>query len=727
MLKVSRLYQDYVIGAVVILLFALLQWWQPAWLNRLEGISYDFKLLHFSQPQPKSDVNIQIVDIDEKSIKELGRWPWPRKYLADLLTQLKQQGAVVVAFDMLFSEPQLNPAKQLSALLLEVNNKLNITQVIDSYDNDKIFAHQMNDIDVVLGTLFQQDAALMQGNIVAPAIVQPQQKNLDAIIHFQGFNASIDTLNNKAQGQGFINAVLDDDGFIRRVALLASYQDKLFASLALETFRVYSFVETITPIWKEYDGVSALTGVEIGKEFITTDSKGQLLVPFRGPAQSYPYSSAVDVITDQISDNRFDGAVVFVGTSSVGIADLRATPMSVVFPGVEIHATAFDALTQPQYQIVQPDWWLGANMVLIFVLGFLVTVVLKRLSPLNMLIVACVIITGVWGSNITLWYIARMHLPNSVLLLMLITLAVTVISRGFYQENQQRRQVKAIFDQYVPPAHIDRLLANPNDAYMRGERKELTVLFADIRNFTEHAEQMTADSLKQMLNAYFSPITKVIFNTQGTIDKYVGDMVMAFWGAPLANEHHANHAIDAAFEMLKCSNKLTEAFIEHGWPQLNIGIGINTGMMNVGDMGSQYRRAYTVIGDAVNLGSRLESLTKFYGVDILVSEYTVAQCSDYQFLSIDKVKVKGKNKAFSIFSPLAKCATDKEQKQLQSFNQVFASYLKGDFVKANTLLTNVINMWGEHRLYSIYQQRLTQLIANPPTDIWDGIYTHKSK
>ena len=632
------------IGLSIIFVFVTLQWWQPNWLSRLEGIGYDFKLVNVMPPVPKSEVNIQIVDIDEPSIAQLGRWPWPRAQLANLLAELKQQGALVVAFDMLFSEPQRNMAQQVLSKIPEINNLKSdseqLNSLIQQFDNDLLFAQQMSDIDVVLGILFQQDSKLHKGQILAPAIIQPDG-GANNLHRFKGFNASIDVLNQAALGQGFINAVFDKDGFIRRVALLVDYDSQLYASLALEAFRVYSFAEQIEPQWVTTEQ-ARLHGIKVGKEYVATDQRGQLLLPFRGPARSYPYTSAAEVISNTISDNRFDGAVVFVGTSSVGIADLRSTPMSIVYPGVEIHATAFDALTQPKNIPVQPDWWLGANISLMILLGSLLLWLFRNSSPLVMTMGAGFMIIGIWLFNLALWYFYLVHLPHMSMLLMLLTLAAFMIAQGFFKENKRRQQVKAAFDQYVPPAHIEKLLNEDENVSLAGERKELTVLFADIRNFTEHSEKLAANELKQMLNDYFSPITKIIFQQQGTIDKYVGDMVMAFWGAPLADENHAIHALDAAMEMLVCTKQLANEFKQQSWPELNIGIGLNTGQMNVGDMGSSYRRSYTVIGDAVNLASRLESLTKFYGVEILVAEHTKLQCPDYEFMAVDRVKVKGK-------------------------------------------------------------------------------------
>ncbi|WP_281561601.1 adenylate/guanylate cyclase domain-containing protein [Thalassomonas sp. RHCl1] len=724
-----RFFRDLLLTLAVTVAVMLLQWQQPPWLERLEGIAYDIKLLHFTPPRPTSPANIQIVDIDEKSLHEIGRWPWPRKHLAVLIEQLTAYGAIVISFDMIFSEPQQNPVERIRPLL-QLQDKaldLRLAQIQPLVDDDSRFAAQIANNDVVLACLFQHDPGLAQGQILPPRVEQQQALGEHELHRFAGFNASIKTLNAAAQGQGFINAILDVDGIIRKAALLTEYRGRLYPSLALETFRVYSFAETIAPIWHREQEQLFLSGIKLGQDVLATDNRGQLLIPYKGPVKSYPYSSASDIIKGRIDDQRFDGAVVFVGTSSVGMADLRSTPVSLVYPGIEIHASVFDALTQPRQQVVQPHWWLGANMLQLLLCTLLLTVLLLEISPALMALSAALIFALAASFNIGLWYYAGIHLPVIPVLLLVVTLSLLEIARGFYRENIQRRQVKAIFDQYVPPAHIDRLLEESDADVMAGERKELTVLFADIRDFTRLSESLSANELKKLLNAYFSPVTEQIFQHQGTIDKYVGDMVMAFWGAPLNDEAHGRHALDAAFAMLEVTETLSQEFTARDWPQINIGIGLNSGEMNVGDMGSSFRRAYTVLGDAVNLGSRLEGLTKYYGLNLLVSEFTKAAAPQYHYQIIDKVRVKGKEHAITIYRPFPPDSEPDIINQLEAFNRVFSLYRQQAFDQALTALNEIIRVYDDKILHDIYRQRIEHFIKHPPSENWDGAYTHTSK
>jgi len=712
---------------VILFLVILLQWLHPAWFERIEGIAYDYKLVNFSQVYPPSSTNIQIVDIDENSLKNIGRWPWPRSKLAQLIKQLTSQGSVVIAFDMLFSEPQQNPVLRVEKALQKQNIKLDLNVIKSKLDDDMIFAQAMTNNDVVLGTLFQHDHTLKLGSILAPAIIQPLKTTQHLLNQYQGYNASIKKLNDVAQGQGFINAIIDDDGFIRRTALLSTYEGNLFPSLALETYRVYSFVDKIKPIWHHQQNISLLSGLQIGKSIISTDNKAQLLIPFGQQKHRFNYTSASAVINKKITDKRFDGAVVFIGSSSVGMADLRTTPVSLNYPGVEIHAAVFEALMQVEHQPVQPEWWLAANVILLIAIAVIFTFILNILAPIWMTFFALTMLLTIWSINIALWHYLQLHLPVIATLLLPFLISALAISKGFYRENIQRKQVKSIFDQYVPPAHIDKLLDDPNAINMAGERKELTVLFADIRNFTSLSENLSANELKTLLNDYFSPITEIIFNNHGTIDKYVGDMVMAFWGAPITDINHAEHALDSALAMLDATLILEKEFIEKGLPKITIGIGLNTGEMNVGDMGSTFRRAYTVLGDAVNLGSRLESLTKFYGITILVSEYTKLQCPNYKFQIIDKVKVKGRQKPVKIYFPLSKYCSAEQYTLADKFEHVFNLYQIKEFKQAIDLLNDIYQKNHEAKLYKVYKHRLNLYIKNPPPKNWDGSFIHNNK
>lgn len=759
----SRLRKWLARQSIPLLLLALvlaLQWLPPAGLERsllrLEGLLYDAKV-QYLPPWPRSVSNIQIVDIDEASLHEIGRMPWDRSQFERLTTRLAEAGAVLVVYDVLFSEPQPNAA--LTALqnwpqqsVLSEAQRQSLLSYAAGLDPDLRFAAAMQSVEVVLANVLHRHGRLRTGQLSrymsqnpSGQIIPTGQQNVwqqrpagtTPFEPFSGFAAPITKLASAASGQGFINAEADADGFIRRVALLHELDTQLYPSLALEAFRVYSLVEQVQPAWLQQAGHAYLHGVQIGNSLIRTDQQGRILIPFRGGARHYPYSSAADVLGDRIDDQRFDQAVVFVGTSATGLADLQATPTSLTFPGVEIHATVFDGLMSPQSLPYRPDWWTGAMLLQMLILAMFCLWLFPRLGPLSSVAAALLLMLLAVGVNLWLWRVQVLDLPLLNLLLLVVLLSVYFISYGFVRETRRRKRINAVFDQYLPPAHIQRLLDDPGSVSLAGEKKQLSVLFCDIRSFTAISEQMSAQELKLWLNQYFSVMTQAIQAHDGTIDKYVGDMVMAFWGAPLAEPAHASKSIRAAFAMLHALEQLNHQFHAAGKPVARIGIGIHTGEMNVGDMGSDFRRSYTVIGDAVNLGSRLEGLTKFYGVPLLVSEDTKAGASELAYLLVDKVRVKGKQIPIRIYLPLDSDIKEPLLSHCQTFEQALAAYFQQEFSQASEQLLGLQqalqfspavpgqpNLTG---LIALYLQRIDAFLQHGPGADWDGSHSHTSK
>lgn len=720
----------FVIATAFILVFFGWQFGiQSKALNRLDGIAYDTKLAVLP-PLPASQTNIQIVDIDEQTLLEIQRMPWSRNRYAELTTALSDMGAILLVYDILFSEPQPNPAEPVLASLGEVDNEL-----LAAFDYDAIFAQSMQNKEVVLGTLLHHQSTLKKGIASKGAIVEGPSgtvpslnaKTNDQVTHYAGYAGVIEPLATQALGLGFMNSVEDDDGFVRRAALIAKVEDQYFPSLALEAFRTYSLVDELTPIWEQQDNQRFLAGILIGASLIPTDNHGRILIPFKGSAKTYPYTSAADILQGKVDPARFAEAVVFIGTSASGLADLRVTPVAVNMPGVEIHATLFEAMLTPEHLIYLPDWWQGAVALKLLLIAVFMVAIMPRLGPFTSTCFALATLSAIVLFNLYLWRVHYIDLPIFTALLLSVVLAVYFITVGFFAEARKRKHVKAIFDQYVPPAHIDRLLDPSNAVSLDGEKKQLSVMFSDIRSFTTISESMSAQDLKRWLNQFFSPITKVIFDNDGTIDKYVGDMVMAFWGAPLHDPQHANNSIHSAFKMLDVLDQLNREFAKLRLPIANIGIGINTGEMNVGDMGSDYRRSYTVIGDAVNLGSRLEGLTKFYGLTILVSEFTQAEASDFTFLLIDKVKVKGKLKPVTIYSPLPHLVPADVRRIDEVYSKAIDAFFARKFNHAYSLFESIIETFRYPVLVKLYIERSLHYIDNPPPDDWDGSYTHTSK
>lgn len=705
-------------------------------IDRVEGIIYDLRL-NATLPQQvrSSDHNIFIVDIDEKALKQYGRFPWTRHTVKQLVTNLVDAGVVVIAFDITFSEPEINPLD--TVLNTDLGNKLSglsanqLSQLRDELDADGQFAQVLGDTDIVLGVLFQPEAEVSVGKLKNTTVEQLDSSALKVKgIDFPGHLANVDILQQAVYGQGFFNSAPDQDGFIRRAALVIKHKGEFYPSLALEAARLFNLAEKIdletTPV--PYTDIHSITGVKFGNNHIPTDEFGRVLVPFRGGQKSFPYYSAADILNGSIDANLLEGGIAFVGTSAVGLADLRATSVGLQYPGVEVHANVFEGILQPELFSYRPDWWEGALYLQVLVLGLVLSVALPLLGPARMAVVGGVSFLFVVGLNLFMWH-QQVALPVIQPLGVVAFITVYNLARGFFAESSNKQQIKSMFDQYVPPAHIDKMLNDPNGVSLDGERKQMSVLFSDIRSFTSISEKLSASELKTLLNEYFSPITKSIFEHQGTIDKYVGDMVMAFWGAPLNDPNHAENAVLGGFDMLHITEQLRKQFLQKGWPEIHVGIGINTGEMNVGDMGSEYRRAYTVLGDAVNLGSRLESLTKFYGLAFLVSEFTKSQCPNVLFRPVDKVKVKGKNDAVAIFEPVCevKNSSAKIEQELQDLEIAYGFYLAQNWQGAEQKYRELLSQYPQKKLYQIYLDRIEQLKTRTLSSDWDGTYTHTSK
>jgi len=701
------------------------------WIQRFDYLFYDWRFAASLNIQPRAPgaQPIVIVDVDEKSLHAEGRWPWSRLKLAALLQRLAEQGAVVTAFDVVLSEPERNPVDELRARLGPQGGYVVDEKWRSQVDADTRLAQSLSAMDVVLGYFFLDETSVAVGSLPAPVYsLTAQERNRLVVTTRAGYAAPLVQLQAAAADSGFVTTLPDSDGAVRRSPLLIRYGNELYPSLALATLTTYLFDRVITLEKAGIGDVEVIRGVGTGSLYARTDAAGQVIVPFRGGRRSFPYLSATDVLNDKIpAGQSLEGAIVLIGTSAMGLGDLRAMPLGTQYPGVEVHANIIDAFLTDGFPY-RPEWEAGATLTLLVVLGAMLALWLPSLGPLTSVFISGFTVALLIGGNFALWMYYQLDLPVAAAVILTIALTMLNLAWGFTRENRSRQQLKGMFDQYVPPAHIERMLKDPAAYQFAGESKELSVLFSDIRHFTSISEGLPAAELKQFLNSYFTPVTKVIFAHDGTIDKYVGDMVMAFWGAPLEDRLHAAKAVAAALEMQQATERLSREFRARGWPAVAIGIGINTGQMNVGDMGSSYRRAYTVLGDAVNLGSRLESLTKFYGVGILVSEFTRQQAYRYLFRFIDRIQVKGKEEAADVFEPLCLRADAGEElkAELAVYAQARDRYLQQDWAEASTQFERLCADYPA-KIYRIYRERIGILQQENLSSGWDGVYRHTEK
>lgn len=701
-------------------------------LDRLDLLIYDLRfnlLLPYSHKEPPAQ-RIVIIDIDERSLKEVGHWPWSRKTLAKLVDKLAAAGVVSITFDVVFSEPEPNMAAEIASTQQAAPIAHDLLQLAPQFDYDGQMAASIGKVDVTLGYILHGENFRTGGMPASHIDLAPELVQRTSVERMSGYTTNIPVLQQAARGQGFINGPPDPDGIVRRAPLVLHYGDQLYPSLALQTAMTYLLLDSVKPAVINDGKAVYLQSIELGDKLIHTDEKGQMLVPYRGHRGSFPYIPAVDVLNGKADPALLSGSIAMVGTSAIGLVDLRTTPVGAMFPGIETQATIVDALLRGDVPF-KPDIALGINMVGILLLGCLLALLMPFVGPAVMSLLGLGTFVVVAAVNVWLWQAKGLDIPVSGPLLTVMTLYIINISFGFFTAAQQKEQIKGMFGQYVAPAHIDRLLDDPAALSFDGESKKMTVLFSDIRSFTNMSETLSAGDLKSLLNRYFTPMTEVIFEQQGTIDKYVGDMIMAFWGAPLDDPQHEKNAVMAALLMQKKQAELRKEFDEIGLPPIYTGIGINTGHMNVGDMGSSYRRAYTVLGDAVNLGSRLESITKFYGAEILVSESTYSAVQDdFIWREVDYMQVKGKKEPIRVYEPLALSdeADEVLVRHVQQYHLAREAYLARHWEEAHSLFAGLSSTAEDFRkLCEIYKERIKLYRTQQLPDDWCGIWQHTDK
>jgi len=699
-------------------------------IQRLEAIPYDIRLNLSTPIAPDNIPPIVIVDIDENSLKTQGRWPWSRKKMAQLVEKIYSSAPAVIALDIVQAEAEENLISRLDKELQSVDKKLPdwLNEFKDEVDADSVFANTIKNKEVVLGYPFHKTLLTQSGKLPQTSIVNDiNSTDFLTAIHMRGYSANLNSFTNNAAGSGFFSINPDRDGNVRRAPIVAVYNDQIYPSLALEAARLYLLEDTIKLHSEEVGSAKTVTHISLGKTQIPTDAQGQILIPYLGKRHHFNTISANELLQSNKLFTELENAIVLIGTSAIGLADLRPTPLEASFPGVEIQANILHGLLHPETIAYVPDWSEGATVLLLALLCLLMITLYPSLQPLQLIISGIVLLLLTFGLNYWLWAYQQINLPVILSLFLTMSISSVFVIYDLFVENKGRKRIHDMFGQYVPRDHINKLIENPKQITTHGAKREMTVLFSDIRNFTSLSENLTTRELKTFLNQYLTPITKIIFDNQGTIDKYVGDMVMAFWGAPIIDPHHAQQAVKSALEMQNKIDEMQADFSQMGIKNVTAGIGLNTGEMNVGDMGSDYRRAYTVLGDAVNLGARLEGLTKFYGVKILVSEDTKAQCPDIVFRYIDNVRVKGKQDAIKIYEPLMMKdkLTEPLVKQFETHEKSFEYYLQGDWEVASKLFEQQFQEAGGI-LYQLYIERINSFSGKTPEG-WDGVFTHLSK
>lgn len=716
-------------------------------LQRLDSIIYDARL-RATMPSTL-DERVVIVDIDEKSLAEVGRWPWPRHQVAHLVdTLFENQHVALLGFDTVFAEPDNSSGlEQLQALASgpmadQPGFAERVHQMGPELDRDARLARALEGRPVVLGYYFTSDRDGRRNGVLPMPVMSSSDLGGRQILATQwnGFGSNIAPLAKAAPNAGFFNAITSPDGVVRSVPLLAEYEGQYYESLSLAVFRLLLGAPKVAPgfpterfLGRNY---RSLESVKLSRGAsslaIPVDDRVAVLVPFRGSGGphggSFRYVSAADLLAGRIPAGTLAGKIVLVGTTAPGLLDLRVTPVGEAYPGVETHANLIAGLLDGRL-VTTPDYALGYKLVMLVTAGLILALALPMLSAGRAVLLSLAVVLVVIGLNTWLYMGHGLVMPLASTLVMTAFAFALNMSYGYLVESRAKRELAQLFGTYVPPELVDEMVRDPDSYSMAATTRELTVLFCDMRGFTHISEGMAPNALQALLNTIFSRLTRLIRHHRGTIDKYMGDCVMAFWGAPVETPEHASLAVRTALDMAQAIRELNQERKRDGLPAVNLGIGLNTGDMCVGDMGSDVRRSYTVIGDAVNLGSRLEGLSRVYGVDIVASESTRRQADGFAWQELDRVRVKGKEQAVVIFTPIGPrdALTSEQIEELNEWQQALDAWRAREWDACERHLLNAQRISAKKVLYRVYAERVAFMRLSPPDSTWDGTTLFDSK
>ena len=724
-------------------------------ITRLEYIIYDYRL-RLTMPGTVDD-RVVILDIDERSLgpRALGRWPWSRDKIVGLLQKLfDKYGVVLIGFDVVFAEPDESSGLPVLEKLAKTRLKdvgpfqSALKELRPWLDYDAIFANFLRGRPVVLGYYFNSNDDAVESGALPEPVLPPgtfgNRKIRFAI--WKGYGANLPEFQAGAANAGHFNPLVDDDGVSRRVPMLMEYKGGYYEAFSLAIVRLYLGMQdavrnnkTALTLPKVLTGsapepfikgsYTGLEWLEVGKLRIPVDDEVAALVPYRGPRGSFPYFSLADVWFDKVPVERLKGRIALIGTSAPSLVDLRSAPVDSVYPGVEIHANLVAGMLDGKLKH-KPAYMLGAEVLLLALGGVVLTLLIPMLAPLW---ASAATVTGmalITLLDIGVWLYAGLVLPLAASVLMTVTLYTVNMAYGYFVETRSKRQFTELFGQYVPPELVGIMAEDPEQYTMAPKSTDLTILFSDVRGFTSISEALSPEHLREYINEYLTDMSNIIRGKyRGTLDKYIGDAIMAFWNAPVEDKGHPRNGVLAALEMLRECGTLNEKFTARGWPTLKIGIGVNSGNVRVGDMGSKERRAYTAMGDAVNVASRLEGRTKYYGVGILVGEATRTLVKDVVFKEIDKIKVKGKDEAITIYEPLGLEAEVEKNvlDELKLWHQTIRLYRSRQWDQVEVNLLNLHRMNPGCGLYELYAKEVAGKRRNPPLAEWDGVTVFDEK
>ncbi len=721
-----------------------------------------FDLYNQLHPRQYQEVPVAVLDLDDDTLSRTAQWPWPRSLLAEMLVRVFNAGARVVAFDAVFAEPdRTSPKQALSIWLNQPELDLealspgaraiseSILEAIP--DHDDSFANVIaqirdaaKDIGVVAGVVLTDDVAEKVAPRVKAGFAVAGDDPLPFLNAYDSAVVNLSGIEEAASGVGSFNLAPEPDGIIRRVPTFMRIGEQLYPSLSMEALRVFqgasSYILKSSGANQEenFGQSTGLNNIKVGHIEFPVDERGRFWVHFATPSKDRVIP-LWKVFEDDFDTSLVAGKILFFGTSAAGLKDLRATPLNPAEAGVELHVQTAEQILSGHF-MERPDWAEGMEIISILVMGLILIGLTPRFGAMPGASISFGVVVGAIALS---WYLYTDKLmmvdpiyPGIAVLAVYLSSSAIL----YLQTEAERERVRGAFSQYLSPALVEQLADEPDRLRLGGESRNMTFLFCDVRGFTSISETFKSNpqGLTRLINRFLTPLTNAILARQGTIDKYMGDCIMAFWNAPLDDEQHPEHACESAlvmFEELEALNKVREAEAEESGEKyipLNVGVGINTGDCVVGNMGSEQRFDYSVLGDAVNLAARLEGQSKNYGVGIVIGEDTEEQVSDkFATLELDLIAVKGKAEAVRIHTVVGRedMLDRQDFKALKDqHNQMLAAYRHQDWEKARDLVKRCRSADGSFsELYDMYDERIDFFLENPPEPEWDGVFVAETK
>jgi adenylate cyclase len=719
----------YIAVASVLVTAILVRYFDPFFVRAMRLAVFDY----YQRLEPANynpELPIRVVDIDEESLAKIGQWPWPRTTIAKLVQVLTTQGAAAIVFDVLFAEPDASSLEQIGKRLSATEAQLLARVVGNRPSNDDVFAaalkHSPSVLSVALGSGGSTVLLRKAGFVIAGD--DPRS----FVANFNTASTNLPELDRAAHGIGAYNWLADRDQIVRRIALVYSLGSALVPSLDAEALRVAQgassyFIKAANASGETAFGRSTgINHIRIGKIEIPTDSAGGIYLKFRHFNKS-AYLPAWKVLAGKIASQEITGRIILVGTSASGLLDLRATPLEAAVPGVDIHAQVLEDLLTGQL-LTRPDYALAVEELVILVFGTMLGTVLPRVSAKYAAAIGLLTIGTIVASAWAAYRYANLLFDSSYPTLVLSMMTTGIAFYTYQAVEAQRGQIRMAFSRYLAPTVVQEIIRNPEKLRLGGEQRELTLMFCDVRNFTSIAENLTATEVTQFINELLTPLSEIILERRGTIDKYMGDAIMAFWNAPLDDPNHRANACSAAVEMIRKMDQLNERWrmtaelTRRSYKPVRIGIGLNSGDCCVGNLGSTTRFDYSAIGDEVNVTSRLEGLSKIYGVSAVVGGRALSP--GIAKLELDMVQVKGRKRPERIYTFLELLDGDHDKlwRLEKAQSEFLMVYRQQKWNEADSLLSECrsMNIPGLETYYAIFASRINTMRQVPPSPDWDG-------